>query len=119
MNGGTKPGKAVEGPQYQRLSDDKSALSLNPAVAVADCIIHLPIRSGSCDAAICIAVMHHFSTEGRRLRCLSELARVVKVGGLINVQAWALEQDVVESNNLRGNGRGQVSHQREALADSQ
>ena len=59
--------------------------------------------------------MHHFSTEWRRLRCLSELARVVKVGGLINVQAWALEQDVVEFNNLRGNHRGQVYHQRKAL----
>ena len=101
MNGGTKPGKAVEGPQYQRLSDDKSALSLNPAVAVADCI-HLPIRSGSCDAAICIAVMHHFSTEGRRLRCLSELARVVKVGGLINVQAWALEQEEDSKRKFHG-----------------
>jgi alkylated DNA repair protein alkB family protein 8 len=89
---GDNNAKIVSGPQYQRLSDDKRALSAFPAVAVADCI-HLPIRSGSCDAAICIAVMHHLSTVGRRIRCLTELARVVKVGGLINVQAWALEQE--------------------------
>ena len=80
------------GPQYQRMARGKRALSARPAVAVADCI-HLPLRSGGCDAAICIAVMHHLSTEGRRLRCLSELRRIVRAGGLINVQAWALEQD--------------------------
>lgn len=101
-SGSTKRGaKAVEGPQYQRLHNDKSAMSLNPAVAVADCI-HLPIKSGSCDAAICIAVMHHLSTDGRRLRCLSELARVVRVGGLINVQAWALEQEEDSKRKFHG-----------------
>ncbi|KAL7548368.1 hypothetical protein ACHAWF_011657 [Thalassiosira exigua] len=81
-----------DGPQHRKLSTEKRALGARPAVAVADCI-HLPLRSGSCDAAICIAVMHHLSTEGRRLRCLSELRRIVRRGGLINVQAWALEQE--------------------------
>ena len=99
--GSASDGKAVEGPQYQLLPDDKHALSLNPAVAVADCI-HLPIRTNSCDAAICIAVMHHLSTVGRRLRCLTELARVVKVGGLINVQAWALEQEGDSKRKFHG-----------------
>ena len=101
-NGGRESGKkTVEGPQYQQLSDDKNSLSLNPAVAVADCI-HLPIRTDSCDAAICIAVMHHLSTKGRRIRCLEELARVVKVGGLINVQAWALEQEEDSKRKFHG-----------------
>jgi hypothetical protein len=36
--------------------------------------------------------LHHLSTEDRRLQCLRELARIVKPGGLINVQAWAMEQ---------------------------
>ena len=76
---------SADGPQYALLSMEKRALSANPAVAVADCI-HVPLRSGSCDAAICIAVMHHLSTEGRRIRCLSELRRIVKVGGMSNVQ---------------------------------
>jgi alkylated DNA repair protein alkB family protein 8 len=91
----------VDGPQYQSLDDDKSALSLNPAMAVADCL-HLPLRSGSCDAAICIAVMHHLSTKGRRIRCLAELARIVRVGGLINVQAWALEQESDSKRKFHG-----------------
>ena len=50
------------------------------------------MRSKSCDAAICIAVMHHLSTEARRIRCIEELVRIVRVGGTINIQAWAMEQ---------------------------
>eukprot|EP00970_Alexandrium_tamarense_P008705 scaffold1665_cov270-Alexandrium_tamarense.AAC.3 len=96
-----KSNMTVEGPQYQLLPEEKHALTTNPATAVADCI-HLPIRTGSCDAAICIAVMHHLSTEGRRIRCLSELARIVKVGGLINVQAWALEQENDSKRKFHG-----------------
>ena len=91
----------LDGPQYQRLSKEKRALSLRPAVAVADCI-HLPLRSKSFDAAICIAVMHHLSTEGRRMRCLAELHRIVKVGGLINVMAWALEQEDDSKRKFHG-----------------
>ena len=37
--------------------------------------------------------MHHLSTRARRLQCLIELSRIVKVGGTINVQAWALDQE--------------------------
>ncbi|KAL3803107.1 hypothetical protein ACHAW5_001971 [Stephanodiscus triporus] len=91
----------VDGPHYQRLSMEKRALSLRPALAVADCI-HLPLRSRSFDAAICIAVMHHLSTERRRIRCLAELHRIVKVGGLINVQAWALEQEDDSKRKFHG-----------------
>jgi alkylated DNA repair protein alkB family protein 8 len=91
----------IDGPQYQRLSKDKRTLSLRPAVAVADCI-NLPLRSQSFDAAICIAVMHHLSTEGRRIRCLSELQRIVKAGGLINVMAWALEQEDDSKRKFHG-----------------
>jgi SAM-dependent methyltransferase len=93
--------KNTDGPQYQRLAKEKQSLSTHPAVAVADCI-HLPLRSNSCDAAICIAVMHHLSTAGRRIRCLSELRRIVKLGGLINVQAWALEQEVDSKRKFHG-----------------
>ena len=93
--------EALDGPQYQRLSKEKRALSLKPAVVVADCI-HVPLRDECCDAAICIAVMHHLSTEGRRIRCLAELRRIVKVGGVINVQAWALEQEDDSKRKFHG-----------------
>ena len=78
--GGTDGGKDLRQVAY-----DESGASARPSVAVADCM-NIPIRSESCDAAICIAVMHHLSTEGRRLQCLRELRRIVKVGGLINIQ---------------------------------
>ena len=93
--------KNVDGPQYQRLSKSKRALSSNPSVAVADCL-HIPLRSNSCDAAISIAVMHHLSTEARRIRCLAELKRIVKVGGRFNVQAWALEQENDSKRKFHG-----------------
>ena len=79
-------------PESRRVGSAKEMLNGRPAVAVADCM-HLPLRTNSFDAAICIAVMHHLSTLARRIRCLQELARVVKVGGLINIQAWAIEQE--------------------------
>ncbi|EEC51757.1 predicted protein, partial [Phaeodactylum tricornutum CCAP 1055/1] len=67
-------------------------LSRRPAIMVADCM-SVPFRDNSCDAAICIAVMHHLSTRERRVRCIAELVRIVKPGGLINIQAWAMEQE--------------------------
>jgi len=79
-------------PESRRVGSMKEMLNGRPAVAVADCM-HLPLRTKTFDAAICIAVMHHLSTRARRIRCLQELARVVKVGGLINIQAWAIEQE--------------------------
>lgn len=79
-------------PESRRISQERNHLRDRPAVAVADCM-NVPLRRNSCDAAICIAVMHHISTEARRLRCIEELVRVVRPGGLINIQAWAMEQD--------------------------
>ena len=79
-------------PESRRVSEHRRHLRKRPAVAVADCM-NVPMRTNSCDAAICIAVMHHLSTENRRRRCIEELARIVKPGGLINVQAWAITQE--------------------------
>jgi alkylated DNA repair dioxygenase AlkB/SAM-dependent methyltransferase len=79
-------------PESRRVSQLRQHLRNRPAVAVADCM-NLPLRTKSFDAAICIAVMHHLSTENRRKRCIEELSRIVTPGGLINVQAWAMEQE--------------------------
>jgi alkylated DNA repair protein alkB family protein 8 len=81
-----------DGPSNRRVSVKHESMDGRPAVGVADCM-YVPLKSHSCDAAICIAVMHHLSSRPRRIRCLKELARVVKVGGCINVQAWALKQE--------------------------
>jgi alkylated DNA repair dioxygenase AlkB/ubiquinone/menaquinone biosynthesis C-methylase UbiE len=79
-------------PENRIVSLERRQLRDRPAVAVADCM-SVPLRDKSVDAAICIAVMHHLSTEERRLRCIEELARIVRVGGTINIQAWAMEQE--------------------------
>eukprot|EP00903_Cladosiphon_okamuranus_P021891 g20124.t2 len=61
-------------------------------VLASDCM-RLPYRSGMFDAAISIAVLHHFSSEARRLRALSELRRLLRPGGRVLVYAWAIEQE--------------------------
>lgn len=66
-------------------------------VLVADSLA-LPFRGGCADAAICIAVVHHFSTPERRREAISELLGCVREGGEVLVYVWALEQ--------RGSRRG-------------
>lgn len=60
-------------------------------VVTADCMA-LPLRSSCYDAVICIAVIHHLSTEERRVEALKELVRVLCVGGRLLVYVWAFEQ---------------------------
>ena len=52
----------------------------------------MPIRTESFDAAISIAVIHHFSNELLRIQALREIFRIVKKGGLVLVYVWAMEQ---------------------------
>ena len=79
-------------PENRRVSGHRHHLRNRPAVAVADCM-SIPFRTSSCDAAICIAVLHHLSTRERRKRCIEELVRIVRPGGVVNVQAWAIDQE--------------------------
>ncbi|NXU55672.1 ALKB8 protein, partial [Turnix velox] len=55
--------------------------------------LSVPIRSGSCDACISIAVIHHFSTAERRLAAIQELARLLRPGGTALIYVWAMEQE--------------------------
>ncbi|NWY52574.1 ALKB8 protein, partial [Chionis minor] len=55
--------------------------------------LSVPIRSGSCDACISIAVIHHFSTAERRLAAIHELARLLRPGGTALIYVWAMEQE--------------------------
>ncbi|GKY93049.1 hypothetical protein MPSEU_000273200 [Mayamaea pseudoterrestris] len=79
-------------PESRRMNDERRHLHNQPAVCAADCM-NLPLQSKRFDAAICIAVLHHLSTKDRRRRCIEELIRIVKPGGLINIQAWARTQE--------------------------
>ncbi|XP_078078169.1 tRNA (carboxymethyluridine(34)-5-O)-methyltransferase ALKBH8 isoform X2 [Mustelus asterias] len=53
----------------------------------------VPLRSGVCDACISIAVIHHFSTEGRRLSAIKEIVRLLRPGGQGLIYVWAMEQE--------------------------
>ena len=65
--------------------------NINSQFFVADSL-KLPIKAESFDAAISIAVIHHFSNELLRIQALKEMFRIVKKGGKILVYVWAMEQ---------------------------
>ena len=54
--------------------------------------IKVPLRSNSADYVMSIAVIHHLCTEKRRLQSICELVRILKPGGKLLIQVWALEQ---------------------------
>uniref|UniRef100_A0A6J0UDX7 tRNA (carboxymethyluridine(34)-5-O)-methyltransferase n=2 Tax=Pogona vitticeps TaxID=103695 RepID=A0A6J0UDX7_9SAUR len=70
--------------------------------------LSVPIRSGSCDACISIAVIHHFATVERRLMTLSEIVRLLRPGGRALIYVWALEQEYnkQKSKYLKGKRAG-------------
>uniref|UniRef100_A0A8D2AND2 Methyltransferase type 11 domain-containing protein n=1 Tax=Sciurus vulgaris TaxID=55149 RepID=A0A8D2AND2_SCIVU len=53
----------------------------------------IPFRTGSCDACISIAVIHHFATAERRVAALQELVRLLRPGGKALIYVWAMEQE--------------------------
>ena len=61
-----------------------------------DCLVannlSLPFVDNYFDYTMSIAVIHHFCNEERRIKALSELIRVTKIGGEILVYVWAKEQ---------------------------
>ena len=54
--------------------------------------LELPFEDNCADAVISIAVIHHFSTEERRIQALGELFRILKPTGKILIYVWAYEQ---------------------------
>ena len=54
--------------------------------------VELPFESDTFNYVLSVAVIHHLSTEERRVQAIRELIRVAKVDSLIFIQVWALEQ---------------------------
>lgn len=57
------------------------------------------LRGGIFDAAISIAVVHHFATHARRLEAVRELLRLLRPGGRVLISVWAKEQPKKRSRN--------------------
>jgi alkylated DNA repair protein alkB family protein 8 len=61
----------------------------------------LPFRNGSFDAALSIAVIHHFSNKARREQAVRETLRVLRKGGKALIYAWAFEQELFAESRHR------------------
>ena len=54
--------------------------------------LDLPIEDSKFDFCLSVAVIHHLSTYKRRLKAISEIIRILKIGGKALISVWALEQ---------------------------
>ncbi|KAL4230733.1 Alkylated DNA repair protein alkB 8 [Mactra antiquata] len=78
--------------------------SRNYQVYVGD-VLAIPLRENMFDVCLCIAVIHHLSTEDRRQRAVAELLKILRVGGKALIYVWAMEQELnkVKSKYLKKN----------------
>lgn len=53
-------------------------------------VMRLPYQAGRLDFFLCVAVIHHLSTNGRRLEAIQELARLLRPGGTGLIQVSLL-----------------------------
>lgn len=80
-----------------KLGCDRSDALLNVClerkfnVFQCDCL-ELPLRNGSVDACISIAVIHHLATRERRLQAIEQMVRVLVKGGSALIYVWAKDQ---------------------------
>lgn len=75
-----------------RIARDHGGRDLGCDVAVADGLA-LPFPPGRADFAICVAVIHHMSTQARRREAVAALLEAVRpADGRVLVYVWALEQ---------------------------
>jgi len=72
----------------------------NCKFVVGDCL-ELPFKDDTFDYAMCIAVVHHLSTEERRLKSIMELCRILKRGGYGLIYVWAYEQKRFENEKTQ------------------
>jgi SAM-dependent methyltransferase len=82
--------------------------------AVAD-VRAQPFRSGTFDAALNIAVVHHLASPERRVAAWEETARLLCEGGRALLYVWALERPETMPEPRHGNrGRKMLSRRFEA-----
>ena len=55
--------------------------------------LELPFEKNSVDVVISIAVIHHFSTQERRINAIKEMLRILKQDGKMMIYVWSNEQN--------------------------
>lgn len=63
--------------------------------------LFLPYRQGVFDAVICIAVLHHLSTNSLRRRFLVSMVKAMRKGARAMVVVWSLEQMTSKSESAK------------------
>lgn len=80
-------------------------------IGAADCVrldlLHAMLRDDTADIVICIAVIHHFSSQARRLQAVSTIHRLLRKGGRALITVWAKDQ--TKSNYLLKSKQDQVN----------
>ena len=55
-------------------------------------VLNIPYKDNIYDYTICIAVIHHLSTQEKRMKAVEELVRITKPGGQIFILVWSIDQ---------------------------
>lgn len=71
-------------------------------------IVEVPLKNESADALICIAVLHHLSTNDNRLNALLEMKRLIKTNGKILLSVWSKNQPKKTRRNFVNYGKNIV-----------
>ncbi|KAH3834682.1 hypothetical protein DPMN_108015 [Dreissena polymorpha] len=66
-------------------------------------VLAVPLRAGVFDVCLCIAVIHHMSTQERRQKAVAELLKILRPGGKALIYVWAIEQELnkIKSKHLK------------------
>lgn len=70
-------------------SKEMCKLSKEKSDTVQSNVLCLPFRDNIFDAVMCIACIHHLSTEERRLKAIEECLRILKPDGKIIMSVWS------------------------------
>jgi alkylated DNA repair protein alkB family protein 8 len=66
--------------------------SLHSLPSITASMLEIPLRSSTVDAITCIAALHHLSTAAHRAAAVSEMLRILTLGGRAIIYVWAKEQ---------------------------
>merc|ERR1712107_12033 len=55
-------------------------------------MMHPGVRDNVADGIICIAALHHLSTNQRRIEAIQEMRRILQPGGRLLIYVWAQDQ---------------------------